>query len=268
MNNEINYQDYEQALHFDQWIESMEAVKKLTQNLINELSPAKNDKVLDVGTGTGRLGMTLHSIVPQGFVVGIDDGYGMVKLSNEKIKQNDIKNFFVVLGKADKLPFPSEVFDSVCLMLSFHHFTDPEESVKEISRILKPNGYLVSVDPVLNDPVDQEEQQINSLIEQAFQNAHGPDFRFFSEQELISLYQSVGLSVKKRQPYSFSYNQEGMDGIPMGVHWLQAYELLWRKEGEKLMGKFEDNYFAFRDWKGKLMVKGKMTWVIIKAVKS
>ncbi|MDY6967050.1 MAG: methyltransferase domain-containing protein [Spirochaetota bacterium] len=267
MNEEINYQDYHQAIHFDQMVESMGTVKKLTQSLIKELSPSQNDKVLDVGTGTGRLGILLNNIISEGTIIGIDSGYGMLKLASEKIEKNNIKNFSVVLGKADKLPFPSESFDSVCLMLSFHHFTDPEGSVKEIHRVLKPNGYLVSVDPVLKDPVDDDEKKINNLIEEAFQNSHGPDFRFFSEEELINLYQRLGMIIKKRQPFKYSYKQEGTDGIPMAAHWFDAYELLWRREGEKLMGKFEDNYFAFREWKGKLMAKGEMTWVMIKAAK-
>ena len=74
MADEIDYQDYQKALQFDQRISGMGALQSLTRVLIEELDPQETDTVLDVGTGTGRLGVVLCDTVPKGFVTGIDSG--------------------------------------------------------------------------------------------------------------------------------------------------------------------------------------------------
>jgi ubiquinone/menaquinone biosynthesis C-methylase UbiE len=264
---ESDYQDYHRALHFDQHISKMAALQSLTQVLIDELNPQERDKVLDVGTGTGRLGIVLCNLVPKGFIIGIDSGYGMLRVARDKILRYKMSNFHVVQGKAETLPFPPEVFDSACLMLSFHHFTDPGRAIAEIYRVLRAKGCLVSLDPVLKEVADEEEKRLNELIEEAFQLAHGPEFKFFTTPELRGLYQRAGFSIETCQVYGFPFQQRGMEGIPMGPHWLQAYELLLSKQEESLINKFEQNYFSFREKNGKLLVKGKMSWTAIRAIK-
>jgi hypothetical protein len=50
-------------------------------------------------------------------------------------------------------------------------------------------------------------------------------------------------------------------------HWFQAYELLRFRREKGLVKRFEENYFSLRRKKDQLWVKGKMTWVTIKAAK-
>ncbi len=264
---EINYQDYQKALDFDQRISKMVALQSLTQVLVDELDPQESDKVLDVGTGTGRLGVALCEMVPRGFVIGIDSGYGMLKVARDKILKFQMGNFLLVRGKAEALPFLSVVFDSACLMLSFHHFTDSEKAIAEIYRVLKPKGYLDSLDPVLKEAVDEEEKRLNEAVEEAFQLAHGPEFRFFTIPELRGLYERAGFSIETCRAHNVSFDQIGFGGIPMGPHWLQAYELLRFRQEKGLVKKFEQNYFTLQRKEDQLLVKGKMSWVNIKAVK-
>jgi len=268
MVSEMDYQGYQMALRFDQRISKMAALQPLTLILIDELDPQESDRMLDVGTGTGRLGMLLFDMIPKGFIAGIDSSYGVLKVASEKISGAQIDNFFLVRGKAEALPFLSQSFDSACLMLSFHHFTEPERAVKEVHRALRDKGKLVSLDPVLKEASSEEEETVNKLVEEAFQWAHGPEFRFFTVRELRELYQTAGFSIENCQTHDFTFHQIGVDGIPMGPHWLQAYEWLCSHGEESLIEKFEQNYFAFRQKGSKLLVRGKMSWVTIKAVSS
>ena len=267
MNRQIDYQDYQRALEFDRRISGMAALQSLTQTLVGELNPQENDKLLDLGTGTGRLGLVLSRMVGKGFVTGIDSGYGMLRVAWDKISKSQTGNFHLVLGNAEALPFLPKVFDSACLMLSFHHFTDPERAIAEIHRVLKPKAHLASLDPVLKEAVDEEEKRLNESIEEAFQLAHGPEFRFFTIPQLRWLYGSAGFSIEAYQGHEFSFDQIGFDGIPMGPHWFQAYELLRFRREKSLVKRFEENYFALRRKGEQLQVRGKMRWVTIKATK-
>ena len=263
---EIDYQDYQRALEFDQRTSGMAALRSLTQVLIDQLDPKETDKVLDVGTGTGRLGTVICQLVPRGVVVGIDSGYGMLRVAQEKILKTRIDNYHVVRAKAEALPFPSQVFHSAYLMLSFHHFTEPEKAAAEVYRTLRPRGYLVSIDPVLKEATDEDEKRLNALIGEAFQLAHGPEFRFLTISDLRRLYENGGFSIKSCEAHRFPFRQQRIEEVPMGPHWLQAYELLQSRQ-EDLIDKFEQNYLTFQQQGRHVLVKGKISWVAIKAVK-
>lgn len=85
----------------------------------------------------------------------------------------------------------------------------------------------------------RDEKRLNEVIEEAFQLAHGPEFRFFTTTELRGLYRRAGFSIETCQVYGFPFRQRGMEEIPMGPHWLQAYELLRFRQEESLINKFE-----------------------------
>src|SRR5512139_70514 len=103
MNREIDYQDYHKALEFDRRVTGMEALDHLTSMMMDGLRPREEDRVLDVGTGTGRLGMVLHKKLRGGSVVGIDSGRGMLRVAREKIAKQNIGNFLLVRGRAEAL---------------------------------------------------------------------------------------------------------------------------------------------------------------------
>lgn len=110
--------------------------------LIADLAVQKGEKVLDVGSGTGRLTAYVSDIVGDtGVVIGVDPLPFRIEIAQQKSKYKQNLNF-AVAGAEDLSQFADEQFDVVYLNSVFHWLADKPLALKEIYRVLKPNGRL------------------------------------------------------------------------------------------------------------------------------
>lgn len=99
--------------------------------------------VLDVATGTGRLPMALcdHEAFT-GRVIGVDLSRKMLDIAAEKLKI-DHDRVDLLHCSAEVLPFPDNTFDVVTCLEALEFMTDPAEVLREIVRVLRPDGLLL-----------------------------------------------------------------------------------------------------------------------------
>lgn len=97
-------------------------------------------RVLDIGTGPGRLPVLIANERPLLQVTGVDLSLDMVKIATQEAQRRGLKNIAFRLGSASELPFPDREFDLVISTLSFHHWKQPEKALDEIYRVLREGG--------------------------------------------------------------------------------------------------------------------------------
>jgi len=106
---------------------------------------ARNVKsILDVGCGNGLLLDELKIFFPDALIVGIDSSKEMLTVR----KQAN----YILIGKAEHLPFKDGSFDVVTCMYSLHEF-DILAAIEEIYRVLKDDGLLSIKEINCNAPV-------------------------------------------------------------------------------------------------------------------
>lgn len=110
------------------------------RNRVNKMLHAeKVETILDIATGTGDLALTLHK---EGVTIkGLDISEGMLDVGRQKIKEKGLeKDIEFILGDAENIPFPDNHFDAITVAFGVRNFANLEKGLKEMNRVLKPNG--------------------------------------------------------------------------------------------------------------------------------
>jgi SAM-dependent methyltransferase len=98
-------------------------------------------KVLEVGSGPGRLAVRLAREVPGMTLTGVDISDAMVERAARRAAGTGLsEKVRFEVGDVGALPLPDQEFDGVVSTLSLHHWSDPASGLAEICRVLKPGG--------------------------------------------------------------------------------------------------------------------------------
>lgn len=121
------------------------AVKRIVKNLKNsETENLKNNsQVLDVACGTADSTIALAKAgVPR--VVGVDISEGMLKVGEKKIEELNLNSVISLkVEDCENLSFGDNTFDAAFIAFGIRNFEDKKKGLKELHRVLKPNGHLL-----------------------------------------------------------------------------------------------------------------------------
>lgn len=113
------------------------ALKGKSLSIFKQSLNDKNAKVLDFGTGHGAFLKAIYEIGYKDiYACDIDD------YVSQEIKPL-LKNFRSFDASFEKFPWNNESFDVVTAWEVFEHLENPHNAIREVYRILKPNGLLL-----------------------------------------------------------------------------------------------------------------------------
>tara|TARA_Y100000034_G_C6896361_1_gene413357 strand:+ start:1101 stop:1796 length:696 start_codon:yes stop_codon:yes gene_type:complete len=127
----------------------MDTVKKIISHRGNKLT------ALDIGCSGGRYCFSFAKLGMK--TTGIDIAKKATDFASKKAKELGIKNLNFQVGEAINLKFKTNTFDIIICIEVLHHLSnkDLKISLKEIKRVLKPNGILIidlknKLNPIIN----------------------------------------------------------------------------------------------------------------------
>jgi SAM-dependent methyltransferase len=113
--------------------------------LLGRAALRTGERVLDLGTGTGRVAQRAAAIVgPSGRTVGLDISPEMLALARRSAASLDLGNVTFLEGRAEAIPAEDAAFDVVLACLSMMYVIDREAAARQIARVLKPRGRFVA----------------------------------------------------------------------------------------------------------------------------
>ena len=157
--------------------------------------------IIDVGCGTGDFTRYLARLNPgKCQMIGVDARAASIKAAQAETKKAGLSKGIVFrVGDVNKLPLDKDYADLTCCRTLLMHLPDPLTAVKEMSRVTRPGGSVVAVEPgemrTFHDPKDQKFTELALAVEKAYRagiwKLEGKDFAI--GEKLAGIFQEAGL---------------------------------------------------------------------------
>jgi ArsR family transcriptional regulator len=101
-------------------------------------------RVLDVGTGTGRMLQLLAGRADR--AVGLDSSHSMLSVARANLERASVPNWELRQGDIYSPPLDGASFDLVVIHQVLHYLDDPARAIAEAARLVAAGGRLLVVD--------------------------------------------------------------------------------------------------------------------------
>lgn len=116
------------------------------RTLVAAIDPHRGQRLLDVATGTG---LVASELVRRGGceVIGLDQSEQMLAGARARLADPALADRVrFVRGEAERLPFADAEFDGLTFTYLLRYVDDPQETMRELVRVVKPAGRIGMVE--------------------------------------------------------------------------------------------------------------------------
>lgn len=117
-------------------------VQESTRHTIAAIQGSADQRLLDVGCGTGVLLQQLMHRTDGPNLVGLDLSLEMLRAAETRLDRSAA----LFVGDAARLPFAEASFDVVVSVSSLHYWPEPAAGISEAFRVLRPGGRFIVTD--------------------------------------------------------------------------------------------------------------------------
>ena len=141
-------------------------VHVVAEAIRDRISLTRHTRAVDIGAGTGLLGLDLLPHVAS--VVLADPSEGMVAAARSKIEARRIENATAIVYDVTDDPPRGAPFDLVVSMLVMHHVEDNAAVLRSVHSMLRPGGQMALVDLDAEDGSFHDDPEGHGVHHQGF----------------------------------------------------------------------------------------------------
>lgn len=201
-----------------------------------------DEKVLDIGCGTGNITAKMAALLPNGSVVGVDNSQDMIGYAQEHFSNQQLNLQFINRDVQD-LDFENQ-FDLAISFTALHWVPDQLDALEKIKRSLKSSGRIMIQIPTLSDNFNRV---LQSVVESASWSPYLSDFqpgwRFYYPNEYRALLEDAGLQPQRvemvKHKDTFENIQAFKDFLSL---WLPHLDSLSDKQKEAFLDDLANKY--------------------------
>ena len=198
------------------WIGTLDFIRQIEwRNMLEWLDLEESERILDVACGGGALSL---KIAERGCeIYGIDMSEDAIKSAKRLAEREKIACEFKI-GSAEDLPYPDGYFDKVVCSSALEHFKDDIKALKEMNRVLKPNGHVVLTTDSFNYPISEELKEKHRKIAYVV--------NYYTREALKDRFKIAGFEMNRSKYLLNSRITSFFFGIGIKIEWGKA-GLLW-----------------------------------------
>lgn len=163
-------------------------LKRLVE--LGEWSP--DQQALDIATGGGHTALAVAPHVARITVTDLTPR--ILEKAREFLLSQGVTNAVFQEADAEALPFEANSFDRVTCRIAPHHFPDMAQFVREVARVLKPDGIFLLIDCMA--PSDPELDRFDNRVEKWRDPSHG---RSCTVEEWQTFLKEAGLNIEQTE---------------------------------------------------------------------
>ncbi len=151
-----------------------------------------HERVLDIGCGAGHTALLFATRAKE--AVALDPTQAMLDQARALASERQLDNLRFECASAEAIPFPDDSFDRVTSRQSAHHYPDVRAALREVARVLRPDGRFVLIDTF--SPEEPGFDEFLNRIELLRDPSHVRDYRVSEWREMFA---EVGFSLRELQ---------------------------------------------------------------------
>ena len=146
-------------------------------------------RLLDCGCGQGALTTSLAEALAPGEVIGIDRERTQVEAARSWAEERHATNVHFQTGDIYAIPFPDASFDAVFAYTVLEHLRHPQRAMREMRRVLKPDGVVGICDPdyegMIQEPATPGVKELRRLMLRFSEEHASPYYARHQRQYLL-----------------------------------------------------------------------------------
>ena len=153
------------ARHAAQWdtLRSLHAPDEpVEEALTRALGTGSLGRLLDIGTGTGRIAELLSAQADH--VAALDKSPEMLRLARTRLHDVPASRLELVQGDFTALPFGDGLFDTVLFHQVLHYAQEPAAALAEAARVTRTGGRIAIVDFAAHDREELRERHAHARL--------------------------------------------------------------------------------------------------------